>query len=128
MQPNETCYCSLQAPTLLDFSPRARKASSKIDDLRDMQFVLQRVIDTILQDDLNMGQSLVYKLAEQLAFDYYHSDPLATGDSIKSGSHLMQDDPELAAIVKNIGNQKFWDTSPLLRGCVSIRRDFFLTQ
>ena len=124
VQPNETCYYSLQAPTLLDFSPRARKASSKIDDLRDMQFVLQRVTDTILQDDLNMGQSLVYKLAEQLTLDYYHSDPLATGDSIKSVSDLMQDDPELAAIVKNTGNQKFCDTSPLLRGCVSIRRDF----
>ena len=116
--PNKSIYYSLEIPTLMSFSPKSRKNANKLDDLREIKHVTERVTDYLKEDELRLEHSPLNRLIHEVNFEYYHSDEDIYHETLKTH--------ELPKIDKNImleeqkSTKEFCDTSPFLRGCIRI--------
>lgn len=109
-------YYSLQLPTLLGASPKAKSQTSIVNDLRLLKFLVE-TLENKLKDDNNS----LYKLIKNLRFDFFHTEAdLRNG--IRPTSQLLKEDPRFNNFSKQQTDRIFCETGPFLRGCVRISR------
>ena len=58
-------YLSLQLPNLLAFSSKPKKTSSKLEDLQEIHYVMSRLVDFLLKDELGLKDTVIYEWAEK---------------------------------------------------------------
>ncbi len=121
--PQRPYYYSLAIPTLLEFSPKARKASSKFEDLREIKHIMKNVkqsFSSMLKNEWKIEDTPVHSWAEKSSYAYYHTDDDRYGENIYHTSTLVNFDPYLQTQLKKYPLKPFCDTSPFFRGCISI--------
>lgn len=114
----EPIYYSLEAPTLMEFSPKSRKANNKLRDLREIKHIMDSTINFIMEDTLRLKNSPLYQSAKNVIFEYYHSES-DKHEEIKLTQEIPQKDNNLKKQLM-ITDKPFCESSTFLRGCVSL--------
>ena len=115
--PGRSVYYSLETPTLMAFSPRSRKTSNRLEDLREVRHIMERSRHYLLEEKLRLENTPLYHLAKEINFDYYHTD-LDPYGAIKHTETLPLVDAILAEQLTQFPDKPFCETSPFLRGCI----------
>jgi hypothetical protein len=110
-------YYSLQYPTSLEFSPKSRSLASAMENLREIKYVLEAVLQEILAGKIPLDDTLLYRLLQNIKFDYFHSDADPYQDICLS-STIPDEDIAIANALKQFPDRKFADTASFVRGCV----------
>lgn len=111
---NRSIYYSLAYPTTTSFSAKSKRTANKITESKEIYRLLNKYLDSIKVDELNLYNSPLAKLPDLVEFEFYHSSE--TSKEIHSSKFLSAND-------KNFmfgKNGKFPDKSPFLRGCIGL--------
>jgi hypothetical protein len=115
-------YYSMQAPTLLQSTPRTRKVTSVIDNIREENDLLNHFLSNN-NDDWSKSKIANISFCEilnNLTFEYFHSNMFAYGNLIRPTTEMPEKDPSLMYNPNNKKNRVFATNSTFLRGCVKI--------
>lgn len=112
-------YYSLQFPTTIEFSPKSRRLSSAMEELREIRHVMRSVQAEIVGDKGKLGDTPMYELATVVDYSYYHSDK-DQYDEIESTTLLPENDLSMQAQLAKFPGRTFAETSPFVRGCVRV--------
>lgn len=110
-------YYSLEYPSTMEFSPKSKKVSNKITDLREIKHLLDKYNAEIKKGFLNVHGTPFQELFDKAQYDYFHANVGYEG--IRSSEEMPQDDECLKPIVGANG-KLFPLNSSFVRGCVRI--------
>ena len=111
-------YYSLQHPTTYEFSPKSRKVASTLHNLSELKCLLDVFSHTLNLGVLNVEDTVISRLANDIQLDYFHNKPDAQGEI-----HLTQSLPELDSNLSKFPSEperEFAESSTFFRGCVRI--------
>ncbi len=117
--PNEPIYYSLESPTLINFSPKSRKASNKMNQLREIRHIQKLTTDYILSNKLGVENTPIYDFFNNISYEYYHSD-VDKFKELRFSTEIPRLDDALIKEAKKFPNLPFCNASMFLRGCVRI--------
>jgi len=146
---NKTIYYSLQKPTIVNFSPKARKSSSAGQDMRDLKYAYTKIFDVLFGPDSPCVNTVVHQTANNTEITLYHNKPNKQNETLLSStmpdtdSNLMRvlcrddqgagfnadsyiaenDINNRSKVAPENGNGKilpFADSGPFVRGCVKL--------
>lgn len=109
-------YYSLQFPTTIELSPKARVLASKITDLIQIQNVLKKFQDEILAGTLSLESTELYHLINKVNYDFFHTD-IAHYENIMESKEIPILDENF---INTTSKLRFPENSPFVRGCVKI--------
>ena len=112
MQQEMPVYYSLQVPTTVEFSPKSRKASNTLNDLRELQQLTQAFMADIQQQNSILYETSMAASLQQVRFDFFHSKP-DPHDQVQLTDTLPQYDPDLFSA-------EFAKVGTFMRGCIRI--------
>lgn len=118
-QAHSPVYYSLQLPTLLEFSPKSRNLSSTISDLREVKHITSTYVSELSKGELGIENTPIANLAQQTAFNFYHSEEDMYGE-IEYSQNLLSHDAKLQQAHACFDAQGFSENSPFVRGCIRI--------
>ena len=101
--PLEPLYYSLEIPTLAMFSPRSKKMSNKMNEIREIKHIMNTIKSYILKDKLGIKDTPIYKVVTEIDYDYFHSDHDILGDA-KLTTELVKLDEALIKEEKKYPN------------------------
>ncbi len=119
--PQRPCYYSLAVPTLVVFSPKSKKITSKLEDLREIKHVMNGISTYLLEDKLKLVNTPIYKWAKNIDYSYFHSE-MDSRELILNSSEITMGDSMLVSELKKYPEKSFCASSPFLRGCIRISR------
>ena len=111
-------YYSLEYPSLHEFSPRNKIESNKLNDLYETKLLIDKYVDEILANTLNISDTQIYKAVQHNQFAFFHTEP-RDYEGIMVASLEGLEDPQLASKSNIIQPIAF--NSTFLRGCIQIR-------
>lgn len=111
----ETIYYSLEYPTTVRFSPRATAVTRKLNDLIYIKIALNKYLEELKSEDMNIGHTPLAQLPDQITYDYFHNAD--NHYNIKPCESILSSDRRFQQAV---GQQDFPKNSPFLQGCISI--------
>jgi hypothetical protein len=119
LEPCRPIYYSLEYPTTLNFSPKSRKRVTKMINLVELHYVLNKYLVEISSNSLNTHGSVLGSLSKKTCYDFYHSE--ARNESgIHPSREIPSGDPTFAQSVKKYPDREFPENSPFLRGCIRL--------
>lgn len=115
---SRSIYCSLQYPSMIEFSPTTREDATKIFEIYNTKSLLLKYLSDIRLDKYNLRGTPIYDLPEKVEYDFFHTDI-----SDYQGIRLSNDIPieDSSFIDERFKNSKFSSTAPFMRGCIRIR-------
>jgi len=114
----QSIYYSLAYPTNIDFAKKLRALSSKITDLWQVSYYLNKYEYTMQTEYLNIADVPLYSLFKQVDFTFYHTDN-KDYKNIRHTSELPKDDPYLL-LPKYCQGKEFAEKNVFSRGCIRI--------
>lgn len=113
-------YYTLELPTLMSFSPKSRKITSKLDDIREIKYVMDAVAQHILDNSSGLRKTAIHKWIQTVKYEYFHSETDRYNESIMHVSKLPNEDTNLSANLRKFKKLRFSSASPFIRGCIKI--------
>jgi len=115
-------YYSFHYPSTGMFSPKARKISSILYDMRELSYILRKYIKG-LSERREYSDTLLSYLASRVQFDYFHNE-VDKHRIIRSSHDILDIDDRFNNLnLKEILSQaQFAGDARFLRGCISIRK------
>ena len=110
-------YYSLNFPTSTEFAFKPRERTSLISELCETKELLQVYIEELLSNKLNVNTTQIYKVLQQVDFNFFHSD-LSQHKEIQSTQHIAKTDSNLSYD----NNTPFPINSPFFRSCIQINK------
>ncbi len=117
--PNKPVYYSLESPILINFLPQSRKASNKMNQLREVRHIQKLTTDYILSNKLGIENTHIYDFFDNISYEYFHSD-VDKFKELRFSAEIPQMDDALIKDSKKFPNLPFCHASMFLRGCVRI--------
>ena len=117
---SQPVYYSLQYPTIMDFSPRSKNFTNKIDDLAEIKHVLNKCLDVIKQDALNLSNTNFAKITDNVSFDIFHNHHISNNNDIKKTDKLFTEDKRFEKISLEYKNKKLPEDGQFLKGCIRV--------
>lgn len=117
VDPGQGVYYSLQWPTSMQFSPKSRRKTTKLEDLRE----IKHIMDITLQEIANGHQDEdlpIYSIIESICCGYFHCNKDISGE-IEHTSKLLSLESVLQRESKYYQSD-FCVTSSLIRGCIRL--------
>jgi len=118
---NQPIYYSLAHPSTLVFSPTARKMSSTLHEMRELEHITRIYAKEIARDEFMCYSTIMNKAAKMVSFKYYHnrSDPLHV---VNLSKDIILLDPRFEFSTGDNASEEavFASDSPFLRGCIAI--------
>lgn len=109
-------YYSLNYPTTMAFSPRSRRLANKISDLSEIKYLLDKYLNYLATEKLNVQDSLLGNISSESCFEYFHDKYLGY-EGMKSTAEI----PLLDSRFDYTGCL-FPGDSPFINGCVKVTR------
>ncbi len=116
---NRIGYYSFQIPNTTIFSPKARKLSSTMFEMRELKHIMESVMSEILKGHLGVEQTVLFDIAKNVRYDYFHCDKDKDGEILSAGK-IQQLDPRLSKTIIDKNDYLFSEFSPFFRGCIAI--------
>lgn len=114
----KSCYYSLQFPTLFESSPLSRKESTNIMTLHQIDTIMQKLLNYILDERPDLHQGPIYKWAYSIGHTYIHHNPKKFLDTITPTSLLPKIDNTLQKHRRKFSDLPFNESNIFMRGCV----------
>ena len=112
-------YYSSQLPTAISFSPRSRKLTSTLLDLKELKYIIDIYKEEISQRRVHL-QNTIIDIIPKIDYDYFHSKP-DLRDGIRSSSRLPEEDSEFTTILATQDELPFSYNGTFVRGCIRIK-------
>jgi len=118
---NYPVYYSLQYPSTISFSPKSRKISSKLYEMREIEHIVKTFLLEITAKNFKYSDALLHYIGKKIEFNYFHSER-DQHNTVKHTSELPKFDPRVLEIdpVLKVEGSVFSVDSPFMRGCISI--------
>jgi len=114
-------YYSLQSPTTLSFSPKSRKLSSTIFEMRELKHIVN-VFTSELSKECNMlTDTIISEAAKKIEFNFYHNKT-DKHNYIHQSSNIISLDNRFSSkyAIKYAKGSVFACDAPFVRGCISL--------
>jgi len=117
-------YYSLQYPSTFVFSPKSRKISSRLHEMRELEHIVSVCINEFSKENSLYYGTTMNHISKLLKIEYFHNEP-DQHNIIKPSIELSQLDPRFNRLNKDskIKSGMFSGDSPFVRGCVAISVD-----
>lgn len=114
-------YYSLQHPSMYCFSPKSRKVSSTIFEVRELEHIMGVFCNELSKMNAICADTILGHVARYVRFDYYHNEK-DQHKIIKHSSEIENSDQNFNFPIRNLdsGQRVFSQDSKFLRGCISI--------
>jgi hypothetical protein len=112
-------YYSLQYPTSFEFALKSNEQATTLTGLHEVKVLLKKYLDEIKGNKLNVVNTPLYKAAQEVTFDFFHSNTSIHKD-IKKSECLPLEDNFFMQSAKKHKNRKFPHSSNFVNGCVRI--------
>jgi len=118
---SEPVYYSLQNPSTKVFSPKSRKISSTLYEMRELEHIVKIFTEELANDKGTCRDTIMYKVAKNIEFNYFHNEA-DRHHIVKPSIDLEQLDDRFRF---TIAHQKSLDTkfasdAPFLRGAIGL--------
>ncbi len=116
-------YYSLQHPSTHIFSPKSRKASSTLLEIRELGHIVKIFASELSKEKAMCSDSIIGKIAQKLEFKYFHNEKdrhnvvSPSREIIDFDSRFCEIDPAY-----KLEGAKFASDAPFVRGCISITK------
>lgn len=110
-------YYSLQSPTTLAFSPRSRRLSSTLFDLRELKYITETFFEEVKNNHAHLEDTAVGKVVNEIQCRYFHSkeDP---HKEIELSDDLFHCDVNFCYDAHQTNAFDYPANAAFLRGCV----------
>lgn len=112
-------YYSMNYPSTLAFSPKSRKESRVIIELRELKHITTKFLDDLKKENSVCSNTLAYKIINSIELDFFHNKN-DMHDEILLSSNLTEKDNALQRNLVNKNVLPFADSGSFVRGCVRI--------
>lgn len=116
---NRPVYFSFSFPSMIEFSEKSRKDSSKLDDLLSIYSYLNKYLYGLENNDLHIEKASFVLLPKQVQFDFYHTN-FERFTSLKDPVQIALEDTNFGITPDKI--DLFPAKSAFLRGCVRVSK------
>lgn len=117
--PDNPIYYSLAYPTLLEFYPRSKKTSSKLNDMENLMYILGKTQSEFINDSLGIKTTEMIQKIARTSFHGFHLEKSSDG-SVLSTDSLPEMDANLNTVLDRFSGMPFSEASPLMRGAIRI--------
>lgn len=116
-------YYSLQNPSTYMFSPKSRKISSTLFEIRELDHIMKIFIAELLKENAMCSDTILGEIAKHVDFKFFHNE-FDQHKIIKSSEEIQKFDKRFNASMHEIKaeNAKFASDARFLRGCISISK------
>lgn len=121
-QGNHPVYYSLQCPTTLSFSPKSRKLSSTIFEIRELKRIIDIFRIELVKKNSLLSDTIISEIARKIEFNFYHNN-FDRHNIIEQSKNLILNDERFKASYSFHSHPGaiFASDAPFIRGCISIR-------
>ena len=114
-------YYSLQYPSTHSFSPKSRKISTILSEMREIEYIISSLLNEFSKDNFIGSDTVLHELSKKVEFQYFHNEH-DQHNIIKHVIEMPKFDPNISKInpTYKIKGSKFCIDSPFTRGCISI--------
>lgn len=119
---NYPIYYSLQNPAMLDFSPKSRKLSSTLVEMRELEHITRIFSTELKKDNLIFSDTVINAAAKNVEFQYFHNEFDSHNIARSTEEIFNKDDRFNYLLTENSNQMQFAKDAKFLRGCVSIKR------
>jgi hypothetical protein len=112
-------YYSLQYPSIHAFSPKSRKISSTLSEMRELEHITQIYSDELSYEQGMCSDTVFNLIAKKIKFQYFHNK-VDSHKIIKYSNKMLSIDPRLSEDAHLFGGT-FASDGPFVRGCISIQ-------
>ena len=109
-------YYSLQHPTLLSFSPKSRKISSALHELRELEHLIKIFIEELSNENSLCSTTILSQMAKIVKFNYFHNEH-DSHQIIKHSAEIINFDDQFKA---SHHTHPVSLDAKFLRGCIAI--------
>ncbi len=116
-------YYSLQNPSTYVFSPKSRKITNTLLELRELDHITKIFTEELSKGAPFCSDTIINKAAESIEFKYFHNESdrhhiITPSSEIPNFDHRFN---KIHADIK-LPNATFSNDAKFLRGCISIRK------
>jgi len=114
-------YYSLQHPATHVFSPKSRKNSSTLLEMRELAHIMDAIITGFSENNFYCSDTVIAEVAKIMKVNYFHNE-LDSHKIILPSSEIVTLDPrfEYAQYQSIAEGSTFASNAPFVRGCISI--------
>ncbi|MBV9575869.1 MAG: hypothetical protein JO149_04525 [Gammaproteobacteria bacterium] len=114
-------YYSLQFPSTFSFSPKSRKLSSTIFEMRELKHIVNVFSAELYKENNLLADTIISEAARKIEFIFYHNKN-DKHNYIQQANEIITHDKRFSAkyATKHEG-AVFSCDAPFVRGCISIR-------
>ena len=87
-------YYSLQNPSTFAFSPKSRKISSTLFEIRELEHIMRIFTDEFANDKGICSDTIINKIAKGIEFKYFHNE-MDRHKIVRSSKDILKDDQTL---------------------------------
>lgn len=113
-------YYSLKYPTTTSFSPKSNNLSTTVSDLHMVHWLLEKYTDALMNDNLNIDDSYLYKIVHELECRFFHPNH-QDYSAISSTVDIVKTDKQFSRVMKRFKNETFPYSSDFLNGVISLK-------
>lgn len=114
-------YYSLRYPSTFTFSPKSRKISSTLFDMRELKHIVNTFKSELVQDSNIFSDTVITEIAKNVDFSFFHNEVDPHG-MISDSSTLEQYDDRFLQSRGSNPTAAFARDGSFLRGCIGIKR------
>lgn len=115
-------YYSLQFPSALSFSPKSRRLSSTLFEMRELQHIVNIFISELVKDSNIFVDTVISGIAKNVEFDFFHNQD-DVHKLIKDSEKITEIDNRFSIAKTKISAEgaNFASDAPFVRGCIGVR-------
>lgn len=116
-------YYSLQNPSTYIASPKSRKMSSTLVEMRELENIMRIFVDELSKENSVCSDTIIHNIARDIKFNYFHNKP-DRHKVVKPSNEIAEHDSRFNNMAKNhkLPGAKFAADAPFVRGCISISK------
>lgn len=116
-------YYSLHHPSTHVFSPKSRKISSTLSEMRELEHIMRIFSYELAKENAMCSDTIICNIAKNVEFNYYHNKT-DRHRVIQSASKIISIDKRFNYIGDRdkLSGATFACDAPFVRGCISIRK------
>ena len=121
--PKGLVYYSLQNPSTFVSSPKSRKISSTLVEMRELKHIMRIFTEELSHEDDPCFGTILSEVAEKIDFNYFHNK-IDCHNAVKCSAEIPTLDPRMTNMHKKYKPRvaKFSSDAPFLRGCISLQK------
>lgn len=120
-QKESSIYYSLQHPSTYMFSPKSRKISSTLFEMRELNHIMQVFTEELLRNNTICADTILNEVVKSIQFNYFHNE-LDSHQIIFPTMSIAQRDNNFNFLdgKNHYTHLNFAEDAKFLRGCISI--------